>query len=283
MTAAPSVCAVVLAGPRAEPLSASLTALARQPRPPRETVVVHVVAAPPAIVGRCAHRSLYVPLEVGTAGACSDGVRAACATGVEWIWLLDGLAVPGSDALEALLKGAARPSGRRACVLAAGRIVTADSTTHPDALPWPVLLDKEAALSAAGHRLVAIRAARHGSLLVRRSAIETEGLPRSSYRAGADDLEWTSRLLRAGPGFLVPGSTAVRRRGEADRPGGGAARPWRGLRNALDLLARGPFSVQERLWFGYGLTRDPGSGPRPSRNPRATTPRARRRPPAAWR
>jgi GT2 family glycosyltransferase len=210
-------------------------------------------------------------------------VRAACGTGSEWIWLLDGLAVPGPDALEALLEGAALPSGRRACVLAAGRIVTADGSTHPGALPWPVLLDKEAALGAAAHRLVAVRAARHGSLLVRRSAIEAEGLPRSSYRARGDDLEWTSRLLRAGPGFLVPLSTAVRRLDEADRPGRAAAGTWRGRRNALDLLARGPFSVQERLWFGYGLARAPGSSPRPSRSPRATTARARRRPPPAWR
>jgi GT2 family glycosyltransferase len=269
VTASADVCAVVLAGPRAEPLPASLTALAHQRQPPSETVVVHV--GEPATTGHTAHRSLHVALEAGTAGACSDGVRAACGTGAEWIWLLDGLTVPGPDALEALLEGAARGSGRRACVLAAGRIVTADGSTHPDALPWPVLLDKEAALGAAAERLVAVRAARHGSLLVRRSAIATEGLPRSSYRAGGDDLEWTSRLLRAGPGFLVPGSVAVRRRGEADRPGGGAPRAWRGRRNALDLLVRGPFSMQERLWFGYGLARAPGSGPRPSRSPRATT------------
>ncbi|MDQ3647737.1 MAG: hypothetical protein M3433_03990 [Actinomycetota bacterium] len=284
MTASPSVCAVVLAGPRAEPLSASLTALAHQPRPPRETVVVHVGEAAPATAGRLAGRALHVGLEAGTAGACSDGVRAACSTAAEWIWLLDGLAVPGPDALEALLEGAARGgSGPRACVRAGGRVVTGDGETHPRALPWPVLLDKEAVLSAAAQRLVAVRAARHGSLLVRRSAIETEGLPRTEYRARGDDLEWTSRVLRAGPGFLVPGSVAVRRRGEADRPGAGAARPWRGRRNALDLLARGPFSLQERLWFGYGLTRAAGSGPRPSRSPRATTPTARRRPSAARR
>lgn len=271
MTASPDVCAVILAGPRAEPLSASLTALAHQDRPPGETVVVHVREAAPATTGRPSHRSLHVPPEAGTAGACSDGVRAACATGAEWIWLLDGLAVPGADALEALLEGAARGSGRRACVLAAGRIVTDDGETHPSALPWPVLLDKEAALDAAAHRLVAVRAARHGSLLVRRCAIEAEGLPRSSYRARGDDLEWTSRLLRAGAGLLVPASVAVRRRGEADRPGGGAARRWRGPRNALDLLARGPFSLQERLWFGYGLARAGGTGLRPARTPRATT------------
>ncbi len=283
MTASAPVCAVVLAGPRAEPLSASLTALAHQLRPPRETVVVHVGEAAPATAARLADRSLRVPLEAGTAGACSDGVRAACATGAEWIWLLDGLAVPGPDALEALLEGAARGGGLRACVLAGGRILTADGRAHPRALPWPVLLDKEAVMSAAAQRLVAVRAARHGSLLVRRSAIETEGLPRTEYRARGDDLEWTSRVLRAGPGFLVPGSVAVRSRGEGDRPGGDAARPWRGPRNALDLLAHGPFSLQERLWFGYGLARAPGSGPRPSRKPRATTPKALRRRSAAWR
>ena len=283
MTASSPVCAVVLAGPRAEPLSASLTAVAGQRRPPVETIVVHVGEAAPGPAGPATHRSLHVPPEAGTAGACADGVRAARETGAEWIWLLDGLALPGPDALAALLAGASRVSGPRACALAAGRIVTPGGTPHPSTLPWPVLLDKEAVLSAAAHRLVAVRAARHGSLLVRRSAIETEGLPRSRYRATADDLEWTSRLLRAGPGFLVPASVAVRRRGEADRPGGGAARPWRDRRNALDLLARGPFSVQERLWFGYGLARQQGSGPRPSRSPRATTPRARRRPSAAWR
>ncbi len=271
MTASPAVCAVVLTGPRAEPLSASLTALAGQRRPPRDTVVVHVGDATPAAAARTAGRSLDVGPAAGTAAACSDGVEAACATGAEWVWLLDGLAVPASDALEALLEGVARAGGDRGCALAASRIVCEDGTTHPHALPWPVLLDKEAVLTAARHRLVAVRAARHGSLLVRRSAIEAQGLPRSHYRARGDDLEWASRLLRSGPGFLVPGSVAVRRRGEADRPGDGAAGAWRGRRNALALLAGGPFSMQERLWFGYGLARRGGSGPRPSRNPRATT------------
>lgn len=231
--------------------------------------MVHVGDTAPAGSGSPAPRSVHVSLAAGTAGACNAGVRAACQTAADWIWLLDGLAVPVPDTLEALIEGAARGGGSRAPVLAASRIVTGDGTTHPRALPWPVLLDKDEALSAAGNRLLAVRAARHGSLLVRRSAIETEGLPRSGYRARGDDLEWTSRLLKAGPGFLVPGSVAVRRRGEADRPGSAAAGPWRGRRNAIDLLARGPFSVQERLWFGYGMARA-GSEPRPSRNPRAT-------------
>ena len=269
MTVSPPVCAVVLAGPRAEPLAASLTALGHQRRPPAETVVVAV--GEPVDDGGSAHRSLYLAAGAGTAGAFHLGVRAACETGADWIWLLDGLALPDPYALEELLEGAARGGGSGQCVLVAGRIVTPDRSTHPAALPWPVLLDKQAALSAAGHGLVAVRAARHGSLLVRRSAIKAEGLPRSGYRAGGDDLEWTSRLLRTGPGFLAPGSVAVRRLGESDRPGGGAARPWRSFGNALDLLARGPFSLQERLWFGYGLARPGGSGRRPSRSPRATT------------
>lgn len=271
MTASADVCAVVLAGSRAEPLSASLDALANQGRSPREVVVVHVGEAGPAPAARSPHRSLHVPLEAGTAGACCDGILAACETGTEWIWLLDGLAVPASDALVALLAGAARGHGSRACVLAAGRIVTSEGEAHPGALPWPVLLDKQVALDAAVERLVAVRAARHGSLLVRRSAVEAQGLPRPAYRASGDDLEWTSRLLREGPGFLVPESVAARRRDEADRPGADAARPWRGRLNALDLIARGPFSLQERLWFGYGLARARGSGPKPSRSPRATT------------
>lgn len=262
---------MVLAGPRADPLSASLGALARQSRPPDETVVVQV--GEPAGPGAedPPHLSLNVAPQAGTAGACREGVRGACETGAKWIWLLDGLAVPEPDALEALLEGAGRGGGSGPCALAAGQVVGTDAKPHPDALPWPVLLDKEVALSAAATRLIAVRAARHGSLLVRRSAIEAEGLPRADYRAAGEDLEWTSRLLRAGTGFLVPASIAVRRRGEADRPGAGVAGPWRKRRNALDLLVRGPFSLQERLWFGYGLARAGGSGARPSRSPRATT------------
>src|SRR5439155_803778 len=75
----------------------------------------------------------------------------------------------------------------------------------PGSLPVPAVA-ADLAVAAVRLRLLAIRAARPGSLLVHRGAIERWGPP----PGGGDDLVWTARLLRGRWGVLVPGSVAVR-------------------------------------------------------------------------
>jgi hypothetical protein len=93
---------------------------------------------------------------------------------------------------------------------------------------WPRILDKEDAIEACRHGLVALRAVQPGALLVR------EGVePPPSFAAAA-------RLLGEGRGYLVPAARARRR---------GSAPPIAPLR----LLTAPGWTREERLWQLFRL------------------------------
>lgn len=259
MTSPQRVCAVVAGGARS---SEALDAVHGQSRPVDAKVLVAEVR------DACAGAALRVPLppRAGVAGAAHAGLRAGLAEGADWVWLLDGSAVPAPDALERLLSVLDELGALPRPALLAGTVVGADGEPHPDALPMNRLTHKEVVVEACRRRLVAVRAVRHGSILVSRGAIERDGLPRADYVADGDDLEWTARLLRDAEGYLVPASTALRR----DPPSAAAGSDVptaRRLRNAIDML-RGPaWTGEEKLWMGFnaaaglarGLRDHPGS------------------------
>jgi hypothetical protein len=64
-------------------------------------------------------------------------------------------------------------------------------------------------VAAAQHRLASLRLARWGSLLVRREALDRHGPPLDDL-GGAEDLDWTARILREGHGYLAPRSIVER-------------------------------------------------------------------------
>ena len=101
---------------------------------------------------------------------------------------------------------------------------------------WPRILDKEDAIEACRHGLVALRAVQPGALLVRGDA------PRSF--AGC------ARVLTEGRGYLVPGARATR----APRASAGGPLPRRA---ALRLLAAPFWTREERLWQLFRLARRP--------------------------
>ena len=91
---------------------------------------------------------------------------------------------------------------------------------------WPRILDKEEAIEACRHGLVALRAVQPGALLVREPA------PRSFARC--------AELLAEGRGFLVPAARA-RRSGRRPRV------------PRVRVLAAGHFTREERLWQLFRL------------------------------
>ncbi|HEX8123161.1 MAG TPA: hypothetical protein VF549_18055 [Solirubrobacteraceae bacterium] len=91
---------------------------------------------------------------------------------------------------------------------------------------WPRILDKEDAIEACRHGLVALRAVQPGALLVR-------GEPPRSFGA-------TGRLLAGERGYLVPGARATR-----------AGDPPRVPR--VRLLAAPYWTREERLWQLFRL------------------------------
>ncbi len=97
---------------------------------------------------------------------------------------------------------------------------------------WPRILDKEDAIEACRHGLVALRAVQPGALLV---------------RSGVADFAASAALLAGGRGYLVPGAEATRT---------GPAPPIAPLR----LLTAPHWTREERLWQLFRLARRAGRG-----------------------
>jgi hypothetical protein len=169
-------------------------------------------------------------------------VTAATANGeTRWLWLLDGSAVPEPGALESLLEVAERPDPLPSPVLLASKVVMPDGSPDPGSLPVARFLDPDLAVAAVERRVLSIRIARRGSLLVDSRVLE-----------GVDsfdlDLEWTSRVLKGRPGVLVPASVAVRRsRVEPRRPE---------LRGLLELVVGAGLETREKPWYGFRLAEE---------------------------
>ena len=149
-----------------------------------------------------------------------------------WTWLRDGTAEPAPDALDRLLEALGRLDGLPAPVLLASKVVDEAGALVPALAPWYLRDDAARAMDAAGRGLLPVRAARTSSVLVRTDALARAGR-RRGVPPGAAALEWTARVLRGAPGYLVPASVAVAR----TAPGGSADALGAGPR--ADLLAAG--------------------------------------------
>lgn len=177
--------------------------------------------------------------------AFNRALRGALAGAAQWLWLIDCGVVPEPSALERLLAPLAAVPELPTPVLLAGRVTAPDGRLHPLSAPWPRLTRKDVAVVACEHRLLSIRAARHGSVLVHRRAVERSGLPASRYLPGSDDLEWTARILKDAVGYLVPDSVATRRAHET----AGVRTHLRHLRGRLKMLCGSTLQGEERLLY----------------------------------
>jgi hypothetical protein len=195
---------------------ATLTAVERQTRAPDE-----LLAAPDA-------------------GALGGLARDAIAHGADWLWLLDCTALPEPHALQSLLAPLEDLGDMPAPALLASKLVGADGSPDPHSLPLPASSDLDLVVAACERRLLALRVAQPGSLLVHRRAIERWGTPPAGEAA-----LWTARLLTEQPGLLVPGSVAVR------QPGGDGARAE--ISGLWKLLAGDALERNEKPWLAFRL------------------------------
>lgn len=233
-----SVCAVVRGGGEA-----ALTAVRRQSEPPERIVV-------------------------SSASSWHAAVRDACGR-EEWLWLIDDDVVPDLRALEAMRNVLADLGDLPVPSLLAGKLLGPGGELDVAGAPWPPLHDRTVAIAAAGRRLAAIRLARWGALLVSTDAVARHGPPRLAFAGGADDLEWTSRLLRDAPGYLVPGSRATRTNARTR-----GVREWA---NRARMLRSSAWMPLEAPWFAYASALEAaGTRRSPSRTPRATVRRLAR-------
>ena len=189
-------------------------------------------------------RQTRPPDELLTATDLASGARAAAGRPTTWTWLVDGDVEPEPTALDELLEAAGRTREIPQPVLLASRLVRPDGTLDPSSLPVVDSRDLDFAVAAFERRLLALRVARRGSLLVRLRGAESR-LPGAGR---GSDLVWTAGLLRREPGLLAPASVAVRRAARERAPLELGAR--------LRLLGSDSIALFEKPWFAFRLLED---------------------------
>lgn len=142
--------------------------------------------------------------------ALLDAVSSTLEDGMDWLWFLDGSALPEPDALEHLVGAIGRLELLPEPAVLTSRILLPGGSLDPDSLPVPHIFNPDLIFAAFDQRLLPVRVVRRGSMLVHRRGIERCGLPNLGFVFFGDDLVWNARLLRPQPGLLVPGSVVVR-------------------------------------------------------------------------
>lgn len=180
-----------------------------------------------------------VPDRVVTTSSFGAGVDQALGASAQWVWLLDGRAVPHPDALAELQRAAAAWPDER-LVLLSSQLVAADGRPLAAEAPLPQALDPDLAAAAFEHHSYSLRVAGSGSLLVRAETLRDTPPPADQIGA---DLVWSARLLASGVGLLVPQSVATLSpaRGESLRLLAGWGR----------LLASDALAAHEKPWAAF--------------------------------
>ncbi|MGI8623619.1 MAG: hypothetical protein ACR2NB_09090 [Solirubrobacteraceae bacterium] len=188
-------------------------------------------------------------------GGWSEAWGVGRGLGADWTWLLDADSVVSEPAaLAEFLRVLDAPDDLPEPALLTSRVLAPGGDLAPERAPGQPLLDREVAIAAARRGVVAVRTARWGSLLVAHDVFATLTGPRGDYAPGVADLEWTARILRERPGYLVPRSVA-RSVGDA---AGGPVDP-RELRDRMRLVRRrDAWTAQEPVWLAFLLAQDAG-------------------------
>jgi GT2 family glycosyltransferase len=244
------VYAVVVTHNRKELLRECLTAVQAQTRPVDHLLVVdnastdgtaELVAAefPQAEVMRLATNE-------GAAGGFHEGMKRGLESGHEWLWVMDDDTIPSDDALALLLEASERTEGPPPALLAS-RINWTNGRLHPMNVPMPHLGDLDRLAGNVERGMLALRASTFPSLLVRAAAVRRHGLPRKSFFIWSDDIDFTMRILRDEPGFLVPASVATHKTKTAHAPWEGGPRYYYAIRNGIWILRSDSMEPKEKV------------------------------------
>ena len=141
---------------------------------------------------------------LGGAGGFAYGIRAAAELGCEAVWIMDDDTLPEPDALAALL--AADAAHGDGCGWLSSRALAPDGTDQPMNLQRKTMYRDIDGFDAA--EVPAVMAS-FVSLFLRTEAVRQFGLPIAEFFIWSDDWEYTRRISRAQPCYVVPASRVV--------------------------------------------------------------------------
>ncbi len=141
---------------------------------------------------------------LGGAGGFAYGVREAALAGYDALWLMDDDTLPTPTALEELLRADRDLQGQYGWL--SSRALAPDGTDQPMNLqrvtPYKDLPDFN------GERIPAVMAS-FVSLFLRTETVRRYGLPIAEFFIWSDDWEYTRRISRSQPCYVVPASRVV--------------------------------------------------------------------------
>jgi len=254
MPPAPSgACAVVVTYNRKDLLRQCLAALREQTRAPARILVVDNASTDGTLeLVRTEFPEVEVlalPENIGGAGGFHEGLKAAHAGPEEWAWLMDDDTIPTPDALAELLAARDADGLPEPPLLLSSRTLWSDGRLHPMNEPSFKREPPDHFIDSCEQGLLPLRMATFVSLLVHRDAVDRFGLPLKHYFIWSDDIEYTARILRAGPlGYFVPNSVVEHRTKVAHTAvtdSGG--RFYFHVRNSLYMLRSDAWDGREKL------------------------------------
>lgn len=148
----------------------------------------------------------------GASGGFSAGFRIAYQQGADFVWMMDDDVIPEPDALEKLLEADDQLRARRepfSYLISRAHtedglltnVPRIDERTNAIAYEnWPALLDIG---------VIPVRPATFVSILVPRASLQQHGLPLASMFMWGDDTEFTLRISKDVPGYLVAASKVL--------------------------------------------------------------------------
>lgn len=250
------VCAVVVTHNRRDLLVECLGALSAQTHPADRILVVDNASNDGTVE---LIRARYPEVELlalttngGGAGGFYAGLRHAHEAGYEWIWLMDDDTIPRPGCLAALLAGAERAPDQPQ--LLSSKAVWTDGRLHPMNSQGFERTRTDRVIGASRLGLMPLRTATFVSLLVNRRAVDEHGLPLRRYFLWSDDIEYTARVLRRAPGYLVPASVALHK---TQHPytaiSTSGDRFYYHVRNTLYMLRGSAWTAAEKPSLLFGL------------------------------
>lgn len=203
------VAAVVVTYNRRALLTRCIDCLERQTAPGLDIMIVDNAStdgtaemlAPLAAAGRLRYENTGKNL--GGAGGFQYGVRLAAKLGYEYLWLMDDDSMPTPTALEELLK-AARDIGDFGYL--SGKALWTDGNLCRMNVQRDSKLKNLRDFSGAR---IPSGAATFVSLLIPTRVVREVGLPIGQFFIWADDLEYTRRISRRYPCYVIPASVTV--------------------------------------------------------------------------
>lgn len=143
---------------------------------------------------------------LGGAGGFEYGVGTAFRLGYEYVWIMDDDTLPEKTALAELLKADRKLEGKWG-FLSSVAYWTDGSICRMNIQKKDIF--RHIGKADYGKELAPVKMCSFVSLLVKRSVIREVGLPIGAYFIWTDDYEFTGRISRKYPCYMVPGSRVV--------------------------------------------------------------------------